>query len=338
MPRISIIVPVYKVEAYLQRCVNSILAQTYQDFELILVDDGSPDSSGNMCDDFSKVDMRIKVIHKKNGGLSSARNAGLDIACGEYVGFIDSDDWITIDMFEHLIGIIDCYNCEIASASYVFSNGETTFQQPNIEIKVYDRKEALCYYMSEGMSKRIADYPACIKLYKRNLFNEIRFPQGQLYEDGATNFALIQKVSRYAKSNKVCYYYYQNGTSITRGGFKSKDMDLIKVGEQFVSLATIENDEVILKLATIKKARCYFSLLAKIAAYGFDEKLENQSDIISQLTCELRKNYLLLMKSTMPLNRKLMMSLLCINLNCLKFPIKVFQAFNNLRLLDNRRT
>lgn len=325
MPRVSIIVPVYKVEQYLKRCIVSILAQTYNDFELILVDDGSPDNSGNMCDDFSKKDTRIKVIHKENGGLSSARNAGLDIACGDYVGFIDSDDWITTDMFEHLIGLIDSYNCDIASASYVFSNGETAFQQPNIKIRVYNRKEALRYYMEEGMSRRIADYPVCIKLYKRNLFNEIRFPQGQIYEDVATNFALIQKISKYVKSNKICYYYYQDGISITRCGFKGKDMDLIKVGEQLVSLAATENDDGILELANMKKARSYFSLLAKIAAYGFAEKSGNENEIIAKLTCELRKNYVLLMKSTMPINRKIMMSFLCININCLRIPISIYK-------------
>lgn len=333
MPRVSIIVPVYKVEKYLKRCVDSILAQTYGDFELILVDDGSPDRSGNLCDEFKKADNRIKVIHKKNGGLSSARNAGLDIACGEYVGFIDSDDWITVDMFEHLIGLIDIYSCEIASASYVFSNGESIFEQPDIKIKIYERKEALRYYLSEGMSKRIADYPVCIKFYKSELFDSIRFPQGQLYEDVATNFSLIQKTSKYVKSNKVCYYYFQDGESITRGGFKTKDFDMITVGEQLLSLAAIENDEDILQLAKMKKARSYFSILSKIAAYGFEERLENEKEMITDLTCELRKNYRLLMKSTMPINRKLMMSLLFVNINCLRFPIKIFQAFNRLLAL-----
>lgn len=331
MPRISIIVPVYKVEAYLQRCVDSILAQTYQNFELILVDDGSPDNCGNMCDEYAKIDNRVKVIHKQNGGLSSARNAGLDIACGEYIGFVDSDDWITMDMFEYLMDLTDDYKSEITSISYILSNGKTIFKQPNIKVKVYNRKQSLRYYMAEGMSKRIADYPVCIKLYKKELFDDVRFPQGQFYEDVATNFLLIQKVSKYVKSNKICYYYYQNGTSITRDGFKIKDIDLIKVGKQLVSLATVENDEYLLKLAKMKRARSYFSLLSKIAAYGFAEELKNENEIISELTYELRKNYWLLMKSPMPLNRKLVLNLLCININCLRIPINVFKYIENIR-------
>ena len=102
MPKISIIVPVYNVEKYLEKCVRSILAQTFTDFELILVDDGSPDSSGAMCDQFAEQDQRVKVIHKENGGLSDARNAGIEIATGEYLGFVDSDDYIADDMYETL--------------------------------------------------------------------------------------------------------------------------------------------------------------------------------------------------------------------------------------------
>lgn len=331
MPRLSIIVPVYKVEQYLNRCIDSILLQTYRDFELILVDDGSPDNSGKMCDDIAKTDKRIKVIHKENGGLSSARNTGLDIASGDYVGFIDSDDWVTKDMFEHLISLADSYNCEIASASYVFSNGETTFKQPNIEVKVFNKKEALRYYMLEGMSSRISDYPVCIKIYKKILFDNIRFPEGQLYEDVATNFILIQKSSIYVKSNKICYYYFQDGGSITRSGFKNKDMDILKVGEQLVTLAEKENDEELLKLAKMKSARSYFSILAKIAAYGIAEEIDNEEELINNLTSELRKNYIALMKSTMPMNRKLIMNLLCININCVKIPIKTFRFLQSLK-------
>src|SRR4051794_4889210 len=118
MPKISIVVPVYKVEKYIKRCVDSILAQTYQDFELILVDDGSPDNCGKICDSLAKQDKRIKVIHKENGGLSTARNAGIDVAVGEYIGFVDSDDWVTKDMFEYLLNLIEDNECDISSVSY----------------------------------------------------------------------------------------------------------------------------------------------------------------------------------------------------------------------------
>ncbi len=331
MPRISIIVPVYNVELYLKRCVDSILGQTYKDFELILVNDGSPDNCGNICNELALKDSRVKVIHKKNGGLSSARNAGLDMAVGEYVGFVDSDDWITNDMYEHLIGLVDEYDCEIASASYVFSNGESVFNQSKIKINKYTRKEALYFYLFEGMSKRIADYPVWIKLYRRELFNDIKFPLDQLYEDVATNFSLIQKSSTYVKSNKVCYFYFQDSASITRGGFSERDFDVIKVGKQLVNLALEENDNDILQLAQMKSARSYFSLLTKIAVYGFVNSSNDEKKIIITLTKELRKHYWILMKSPMPINRKIILNLLIIHINCIKAPIKIIKTLTYRR-------
>lgn len=328
MPKISIIVPVYKVEKYLERCIKSILMQSYQNYELILVDDGSPDNCGNICDEFSKIDTRIKVIHKKNGGLSSARNAGLEIAKGDYIGFVDSDDWITSDMFEHLVELVETYRCEIASCSYTFSNGNVDINQPTITINKYDKKEALKLYLKTGMSSRIADYPVWIKLYKKELFRDIKFPENQLYEDVATNFELIQNVSSYVKSNKICYYYYQESNSITRGGFKHKDMDLFKVGDKLVELAAKEDNEQILKLAILKNKRSYFSALSKIAVYGFGDTFSDEKQLIQKFTEELRKNYWLLIKSEMPINRKIIMTLLCINLNCVKVPIKVLKFIN----------
>lgn len=330
MPKVSIIVPVYNVEQYLKRCVDSILAQTYVDFELILVDDGSPDECGNMCDEFAKKDGRIKVLHKENGGLSSARNAGIEVALGEYIGFVDSDDWVTSDMYEHLVDLVDAYKCEIASASYVFSNGESLLRQPEVKIKKYNSTEALHYYLQEGMSKRIADFPVCIKLYKKDLFDDIRFPEGQLYEDVATNFMLIKRASCYVKSNKICYFYYQNSTSITRGGFSTKDLDVIKVGKQLVDLASTEGNAEILKLAEVKNARSYFSLLTKIAAYGISDEMLIQKDVIKYLTDELRKNYWILMNSTMPFNRKIIMNALCVNINLVRNPVKIIRRMQSL--------
>lgn len=330
MPKISIIVPVYRVEPYLERCVESILAQTYHDFELILVDDGSPDNCGTICDAFAKRDSRVRVIHKENGGLSSARNSGLDIALGDYIGFVDSDDWVTNDMFEYLLNMIEENDCDISSVSYVLTNGTSNFKQPPIEIKLYEGIESLRYYLQEGMSKRIADYPVWIKLYKKELFDDLRFPRGQLFEDGATNFILLQKAKRYIKSNKIAYFYFQDGTSITRGGFKEKDFDILIVGNQLVELAMSIEDHNIINLAKMKQARSYFSLLSKIAVYGFANNVSNKEEIISNLTKELRANYSILIKSPMPINRKIIMSLICIHINLLRFPISIYKRYKDI--------
>ena len=121
MPEISIIVPIYNVEQYLKRCVDSILAQTFKDFELILVDDGSPDSCPFICDEYARIDSRIKVIHKANGGLSDARNAGLEMAMGNYIAFVDSDDWIASDTYEYLYELIKKNKADVVSGSYVLT-------------------------------------------------------------------------------------------------------------------------------------------------------------------------------------------------------------------------
>lgn len=332
MTELSIIVPVYKVEAYLERCINSILAQTYKNFEVILVDDGSPDKSGELCDRFAELDSRIKVIHKKNGGLSSARNQGIRAAEGKYIGFVDSDDWITNDMFEYLINLIKKYEADIASVSYILANEYTLINDKEIKVNVYNRNEALKYYMKEGMSNRIADYPVWIKVYKKELFDDIEFPEGQLYEDIATNFKLIQKTNRYVKSNKVCYFYYQDGTSITRSGFKMKDKDLFDVSDEVVYLAKLEGNEELLNLALLKRARANFSLLAKIAVYGFYDENEFDKKLVCELTSKLREDYKFLIKSMMPISRKFIMSILCIDYRIIRIPLKIRSKIRNSRM------
>ncbi|WP_410477473.1 glycosyltransferase family 2 protein [Paenibacillus sp. B2(2019)] len=332
VPKISIIVPVYKVEKYLKRCVDSILAQTYQDFELILVNDGTPDNCGIICDSFAAQDKRIRVIHKENGGLSSARNAGIEVAEGEYIGFVDSDDWITYDMFEYLLNLIEEYDCDVSSVSYILSKGEENIKQSKIEIKCYEGNDSLHNYLFEGMSKRIADFPVWNKLYKRHLFNEIRFPEGQLYEDGATNFMLLKRARKYVKSNKISYFYFQDGASITRRGFQNKDLEILIVGDQMVELALTVGDQEIIKLAKMKQARSYFSLLSKISLYGFTDKRSFKDKTVIELTQKLRSEYIFLLKSPMPLNRKFVMSLLCIHINLVKIPIQLYSKIKLLKL------
>ena len=122
MKLLTIVVPSYNVEKYLNRCVDSVLKQTYKNLEIILVDDGSTDCSGKICDSIKEKDCRVNVIHKQNGGLSSARNAGLDVATGDFIGFIDSDDWVTEDMYEYLLGLFNKYEVEIVSCSYILAS------------------------------------------------------------------------------------------------------------------------------------------------------------------------------------------------------------------------
>ena len=151
MKKISIIVPVYKVESYLSRCIDSILAQTYQNFELILIDDGSPDCCGEICDNYAKKDDRIIIIHKPNGGLSSARNVGLDLATGDYIGFVDSDDYISINMYSDMIKLLEVNGLDIIIC--------TTFMVKGDKVKGYGGDGRLTIYdKKEILKKSLADF------------------------------------------------------------------------------------------------------------------------------------------------------------------------------------
>ncbi len=214
-PTISVIIPVYNVENYLARCVDSILAQTFEDLEVILVDDGSPDGSGKICDLYAKKDPRVQVIHKPNGGLSSARNAGLDIAAGEYLSFIDSDDWIEPDTYGHMMGLLQKYQAQIVS----FGNYEVDGATGEQTLGICPKKEACI--TSEEMVGRIflwdgCDSSVCDKIFHRSLFENFRFPLGKLSEDVAITYKIILQTPKVVMCERPVYYYYQHPNSITK--------------------------------------------------------------------------------------------------------------------------
>ena len=212
-PLISVIVPCYKVEKYLSKCVDSILRQSYQNLEIWLVDDGSPDKCGKICDDYAKRDNRVRVIHKINGGLSDARNVAIDQASGEWITFVDSDDFIADDYVETLYGLAEKYGCEVSVALF------STFYEggkPNVSNLVEEEEKMEPVKAVEQMfyQKKI-DTSAWAKLYHRRLFEDgIRYPKGLLYEDLATTYLLMLKSNGVAFVNKVIYYYLLRASSI----------------------------------------------------------------------------------------------------------------------------
>lgn len=213
-PLISVIVPVYKVEPYLHRCADSILAQTFKKFELILVDDGSPDNCPQICDEYSEKDNRVKVIHKANGGLGSARNAGLDIAVGEYLAFVDSDDYIGPTMLEKMLNSLEGENADICICGFqrfgeLNSNVKTT---AFAEYTVISGEEALGGLFSNNY---ILFTIACNKLLKRQLFNTLRFPEGKLYEDGYAAFRYLYEAKKVVCLKESFYFYRIRQGSIT---------------------------------------------------------------------------------------------------------------------------
>lgn len=230
MPKVSVIVPVYKVERYLQECLDSISNQTFQDYELILVDDGSPDSCGKMCDEYAHKHGNTKVIHQENAGLSEARNQGVKIAEGEYVTFIDSDDYVAPDYLEYLVFLMEKYQAEVSMAERVlFWDGQPIVmkerQPEDFNMQPTEALTQICY---NKMS-----ICAWGKLYKRDLVEKYPYPKGQLYEDTATTYKIVGASDRIAYGNRVIYYWRQRNDSITHAKITEKHFyGIIAASEQ----------------------------------------------------------------------------------------------------------
>lgn len=209
--KVSIIVPVYNVESYINKCVDSILKQTYENIEIILVDDGSMDLSGNICDEYLKKDNRVKVIHKKNGGLSSARNKGIENATGEFYMFIDSDDYIEENMVERMYFSLINNKCDICVCEY-FTDG---LNSVDIEVDLKeDRVLDTIGAMNELIEGNIKGF-ACNKIYKKDLFLDIKFPEGKVYEDIYVMHLLFNKCNCICCITDKLYHYIQREDSIT---------------------------------------------------------------------------------------------------------------------------
>jgi glycosyltransferase involved in cell wall biosynthesis len=224
-PLISVIVPVYKVEQYLRTCLNSVLNQTYNNWELILVDDGSPDNCPQICDNYAKKDNRIKVIHKKNGGVSSARNLALDNSQGDYVAFLDSDDFWHSEYLKIMIDLCQEYEADIAQCSFIRGT-EKVF--PRIKssknFRIFDNHSIFL----KGYAKIIV----CAKLYKSYLFEGVRMPVGKLFEDDFTTWKWYYKAKKIVVIDEALYYYTENEQSTMSGHAKLPSLDYIEAYEE----------------------------------------------------------------------------------------------------------
>mgnify|MGYP004517414661 CR=1 FL=1 len=323
-PLLSVIVPVYKVEKYLKRCIDTIRNQTYKKLEIILVDDGSPDDCGRLCDEIAQHDERIKVIHKTNGGLSSARNAGIEIASGDFITFVDSDDWLDLNIYRKCINVFQKYKCDVVDFRAIFSDDNEKIINNSYFEPILVENDAILYdYLYRGQTEK-CPFSVCRKVYSKALYSEIRFPEGKVNEDIATNFKVLQKCSKLVHISDIGYFYFQgNLESITNGTLSKKDFDLLDASKELCDLSKQYQDDRINNLARVKLARSYFSLLAKAATGGIDKDV-NENDI-RLLTKNLRNNYLLLMKSPISLNRKACISLVSINYKCIQIPYMILK-------------
>lgn len=226
MEKISVIIPIYNVEKYLKKCVNSVINQTYKNLEIILVDDESPDNCPEICEEFKKLDNRIVVIHQKNKGLSGARNSGIKIATGEYLVFHDSDDTIDETCIEDLYNCLKKYNTRISvcGKKYEFENGKIVYKYNEIFDKCYNFEDA----MDEMNKFYYFDMSACGKLYHKSLFKELEFPVGKLSEDYYVMYKIFKDADKVAYISKPMYNYLQRQNSIS----KNK-----KINEEFITAA-----------------------------------------------------------------------------------------------------
>ncbi len=223
-PLLSVIVPIFKVEEYLDRCVESIVNQTYKNLEIILVDDGSPDNCPQMCDSWAEKDNRIKVIHKENGGLSDARNAGLKIATGEIVSFIDSDDWIELDMFERMLNRMIEDDSDIASCGVKWvEEGGSVIRYVTTNDGVLDTQSAMKELLNDGKLKQ----HVWNKVYKYNLIKDILFEKGKYHEDVFWSYQIVGRVKSVSIVKESFYNYVQRSNSIMGEGFSAKRLDAL---------------------------------------------------------------------------------------------------------------
>lgn len=234
MAEISVIVPVYKVEQYLQRCVQSICQQTCRNTEIILVDDGSPDNCGAFCDEYAQKDERIRVIHKVNGGLSSARNAGIEIATGKYIAFVDSDDWLDPTMLELLLHLCVNYRAQIAECSYrnILHDriqAETTCNGKIIEATPVEAIEG-------NLDWKYFKPIACNKLYDRKVIGDVRYPEGKLHEDEFTTHKFYLAATKITYADVALYNYDRRREDSITAKFGLRNLDACEAYHEKVHL------------------------------------------------------------------------------------------------------
>lgn len=229
---VSVILPIYNVEKYLERAVESVNNQTYTNLEIILVDDGSTDSSGTICDEMSLRDNRIKVIHKQNGGVSDARNVGKSIATGQYILFIDPDDFINEKMIEILVNNIQAYDADVSCCQYMDVYDNNSFPQySDVRTKKLINREE---FLKEYLYDTYITASVCTKLMKREISDKIDFPVGKVYEDAFYHLELAKTADRFVCITKPLYYYYHRTNSITTKPYRKENMYAIEAYNNYL--------------------------------------------------------------------------------------------------------
>ncbi len=261
MELISVIVPAYNVEPYLRRCVNTIVGQTYRNLEIILVDDGSTDGTGILCDEIAREDSRILVIHKENGGLSDARNAGLAVASGDFISFIDADDYIELDMYEHMIMEIKDSGISMVTVGFIITDidGDDKVLVPEQKLFL-TKEEAFMNLFEDGKM-----FPSSVnKLFRRCLFDELRYVKGIINEDTEIIFKIVNLCNRIIVTDRAAYHYVLRNGSITQSNFTMKDYQSLIAYESARKVCKVSCPSV-LPYASYYELRGLYEAQAKLA-------------------------------------------------------------------------
>ncbi len=282
MNRISVIIPVYNVFNYLEKCVFSVINQTYKDLEIILIDDGSTDGSGELCDRIRDKDSRISVVHQKNQGLSVARNTGLDIAHGEWIAFLDSDDWIQPEMYEELLNAANDYGVDISScAMHRCESEDTLIPITDNSITVFEEEDII-----EGLiSNEVMLFEVWNKLWKKTLIGDVRFIPRQVSEDVYFDRILFSKAKKIVHINKVMHNYRVNRPGNTNSTFKINRLSIFNEFDKWYDdLIAQKKDVLAVMIATIS---------SQFAVHIFEETIEKKQpiNVKKRLIDEYKKNY-----------------------------------------------
>ena len=265
--KVSIIVPVYNVEQFLYECLDSVLSQTYNNIEAVLVDDGSTDNSGKLCDTYSKKDSRIKVIHQKNQGLSAARNTGIDAATGDYLLFVDSDDVISEHMVEDLLRIAVEHKIKFVSSPLAIDKNNLD-KNVDKDIRVFSSEDALKSIFEE----RVVQTSASGKLYAKELWETVRFPVGKLFEDYATIYKIVLKCDRIVSVGRFYYFYRPNPNGITGSFFSKRKLDYFEITNQIIKDLEANNLKRLIKTVNNRTKRYAISFYRDMSRSSFDDK------------------------------------------------------------------
>ncbi|MCM1234678.1 MAG: glycosyltransferase [Ruminococcus flavefaciens] len=311
MPEISIIIPVFNAEKYLDRCMNSIVNQTFKDIEVILIDDGSQDCSAILCDDWKKKDNRVIVIHKKNAGAGAARNTGLKVANGRYIGFVDSDDWVDINMYQILFDILNQHKeADIAMCRMDrTSNEKVTDIRYEYNVIMKSRKEMLKFFFRVNGEE--SEYGVYTKLIKKEMLKDFSFIEGTISEDVMASYYFYTNCEYVACTDLKLYHYFDNHQGVTKGMVTKKDLEYINAFYRII-VDIQEKFPEFTEYAEMNYIRANFTILSKMRLYGFDKSNKELVDRYYDIKKIVRQNFKKLMRWKMPFSRKILLILDCI--------------------------